>query len=238
MPLLVRTWNLFHGNAVPPERRAFLEEMVRLATADEPDVLCLQEVPVWALGHLARWSGGMTSIGAVAARPRLLSAELGRLVTDLHHGLLRSAFTGQANAVLVGRSLRVREERSFAISRRGEGERRVCQAVRLADVGLVGNFHATNGRADEQFLRAAAFVDALARPDEPVILCGDVNLRPGQGRTYGELLAWGFSEPAPGIDQILLRGVSSAPPFVWPEERRRAGGRLLSDHAPVELHVG
>jgi len=46
VPLLVRTWNLFHGNAVPPERRAFLEEMVRLAAADGPDVLALQEVPV------------------------------------------------------------------------------------------------------------------------------------------------------------------------------------------------
>lgn len=237
MPLLVRTWNLFHGNAVPPERRAFLEGMVRLATADEPDVLCLQEVPVWALAHLDAWSG-MTSSGAVARRPRLLSAELGRVVTDVHHGLLRSAFTGQANAVLVRRSLRVREERSFTISRRGEGERRVCQAVRLADVALVGNFHATSGSADVQFLRAAGFVDALSEPDEPVLLCGDANVRPGESGTYDELRAWGFSEPAPGIDQILVRALPSTTPVVWPEERRRVAGRLLSDHAPVELHVG
>jgi endonuclease/exonuclease/phosphatase family metal-dependent hydrolase len=211
--------------------------MVRLATADEPDVLCLQEVPVWALAHLGAWSG-MSSIGAVAARPRLLSAELGRLITDVHHGVLRSAFTGQANAVLVRRSLRILEKHSFAVSRRGEGERRVCQAIRLAEAGLVGNFHVTTGSADEQFLRAAAFVDALAQPGEPVILCGDANVRPGQGRTYGELRGWGFSEPAPGIDQILVRALPSTPPLVWPEERRRAGGRLLSDHAPVELHVG
>ncbi|MDX6465015.1 MAG: hypothetical protein QOI27_55, partial [Gaiellaceae bacterium] len=48
-----------------------------------------------------------------------------------------------------------------------------------------------------------------------------------------------FSEPLPGsIDQILVRGLPSTPPVAWPEERRRAGGRLLSDHAPVELHVG
>src|SRR5471032_1023392 len=128
VPLLVRTWNLFHGNAVPPERRAFLEEMVRLATADAPDVLCLQEVPVWALAQLGAWSG-MTSIGAIAARPRLLSAGLGRLVTDVNHGLLRSAFTGQANAVLLRSGLVVRETRSSTISRSGEGERRICQAV-------------------------------------------------------------------------------------------------------------
>jgi len=235
--LLVRTWNLFHGNAVPPERRAFLEQMVRLATADEPDVLCLQEVPVWALAHLGAWSG-MTAAAAVAARPRFLSAELGRLITDVNHGLLRSAFTGQANAVLVRRSLRVLEERSFRISRRGAGERRVCQAVRVADVGLVGNFHVTGAYADAQFLRAAASVDALAQPDEPVILCGDANVSPGQGSTYDELRRWGFSEPAPGIDQILVRGLPSTRPLVWPEERRRLGGRLLSDHAPVELQVG
>jgi hypothetical protein len=69
VPLLIRTWNLFHGNAVPPERHAFLEEMVRLATADDPGVVCLQEVPIWALLYLEVWSG-MTTVGAVAARPR------------------------------------------------------------------------------------------------------------------------------------------------------------------------
>jgi endonuclease/exonuclease/phosphatase family metal-dependent hydrolase len=237
MAFLVRTWNLFHGNAVPPERHAFLEEMVRLAAADDPAVLCLQEVPLWALARLGAWSG-MTSVGSIAARPRLLSAQLGRLVTDANHGLLRSALTGQANAVLVRSSLHVRERESFTISRRGEGERRVCQAVRVGDVGLVGNFHATGGHADSQFLRAAAFVDALAQPGETLILCGDANVRPGQGTTYDELREWGFSEPAPGIDQILVRGGPSTAPATWPEERRRVEGRLLSDHAPVELHVG
>src|SRR5438105_1106403 len=39
MRLLVRTWNVFHGNTSPPRRRAFLDEMVRLASRDRPDVL-------------------------------------------------------------------------------------------------------------------------------------------------------------------------------------------------------
>jgi len=73
VPLVVRTWNLFHGNAVPPGRRAYLEEMVRLVTGDDPDVVCLQEVPVWALRRLEGWSD-MAAFGAVAARPRLGSA--------------------------------------------------------------------------------------------------------------------------------------------------------------------
>src|SRR5439155_18255096 len=105
LALLVRTWNVFHGNAQPPERRAFLEEMVRLASADEPDALCLQELPVWALTRLEGWSG-MQAFGAVAARPLLFSAELGGAITELHHGLFRSALTGQANAILLRPELR------------------------------------------------------------------------------------------------------------------------------------
>jgi endonuclease/exonuclease/phosphatase family metal-dependent hydrolase len=236
VPLLVRTWNLFHGNAVPPERRAFLEEMVRLATADEPDVLCLQEVPVWALPHLHAWSG-MTTVSAVAALPRLRNAELGRRITQLNHGLFRSAFTGQANAILLAPPLRERDPATAVVSE--AGERRVCQLVHVEDVGLVANFHVTGGPpADEQFLRVVDFAEVRAEPGEAVILCGDANLLPGNGRAYGTLRERGFSAPAPGIDQILVRGLPATPPVVWPDERRRVGSRLLSDHAPVELQIG
>jgi endonuclease/exonuclease/phosphatase family metal-dependent hydrolase len=47
MPLVVRTWNVFHGNTKPPGRRAHLRAMLDLALADDPDILCLQELPVW-----------------------------------------------------------------------------------------------------------------------------------------------------------------------------------------------
>lgn len=236
MPLLVRTWNVFHGNAVPPERRAFLEEMVRLAAGGDPDVVCLQEVPLWALSRLESWSG-MQASGGVAARPRLVGARIGGAVTGLHHGVLRSAFTGQANATLVARRHRLADVRAVRISRRGEGERRVCHVVRVEGLGVVGNFHATAGAANEQALRAAAVTEAFALPDDGVVLAGDTNLPP-PAPAYDELAAWGFSKPVAGIDQILVRGVAATEPIVWPAERRRAGGRLLSDHAPVELRVG
>jgi endonuclease/exonuclease/phosphatase family metal-dependent hydrolase len=226
---LVRTWNLFHGNTVPPERRAYLQRMVWLAVADGPTIVCLQEVPAWALGRLERWSG-MTAIGAVTAHPRLGSAELGRLITDLNHGLLRSAFTGQANAILVDADLDVVGEAAEQIST--SGERRVCQAVTIDGLGVVANCHATGGApADMQFHRALDFADHVAG-DAPLVLCGDLNLRPPYGLD-------GFSEPlADSIDQILVRGLPSTSPVAWPPERRRVDGRLLSDHTPVDVLVG
>jgi len=229
---LVRTWNLFHGNAAPPERRGYLQQMVELVSADEPGIVCLQEVPVWALRYLEAWSG-MRAFGAIAASPRG-SAELGRWITELHHGLLRSAVTGQANAILVARGLDALEEGTLVISE--SGERRVCQAVRVSGVGVVGNFHATGGRpADEQCGRA---VDFVAAADEHALVAGDLNLRPGEGRVYDRLQDLGFSEPLPGsIDQILARGLAATPPTAWPAERRRTRGRILSDHTPVELTV-
>jgi endonuclease/exonuclease/phosphatase family metal-dependent hydrolase len=49
---------------------------------------------------------------------------------------------------------------------------------------------------------------------------------------------WGFRGATPtGIDHILVRGLRSQPPFVWPVERRTRDGRVLSDHAPVDVEV-
>jgi endonuclease/exonuclease/phosphatase family metal-dependent hydrolase len=267
--LLVRTWNLFHGNAQPPGRKAFLREMVRLASADRPAVLCLQEVPAWALGQLDDWSG-MPALGAVAQRPSLgplpSTAEVGRVLTELHHGLLRSAFTGQANAILLGPELQIREHRRVILNpfrfrraqtpRLGLGaverlawskERRVCHVVRVQrgdETLVVGNLHATGlpdkRIPDAELLRAAVFVDGMARPDEPVLLCGDFNVSVLDSPTLADLTSaeWGFSGPTPtGIDHILVRGLDGSPPVRWPVERRLHEGRLLSDHAPVEREV-
>ena len=269
--MLVRTWNVFHGNTKPPRREAYLEEMVRLAVEDRPDVLCLQEVPAWALPHLAGWSG-MQVFGEVAARPRLgplpWPAAAGRALTSLHHGLLRSLVSGQANAILVShelwcvnRELLVLNARRF---RRAQArwlelapvarvawpkERRVCQALRLrradGSTFVIGNLHATSFPADQrladaELLRAAAFVDGLAGPAEPVILCGDFNVPFERSRTLLDLTApeWGFSTPGIGIDHVLVRGLPSRRPHRWAKERRMRGDLLLSDHTPVQVRVG
>ena len=216
--MLVRTWNLFHGNSKPPQRRAFLRAMVQLVTQDEPDVVCLQEIPVWAVRLLEHWSG-MQRVSALARRPRI---PFGRWPTELHHGLLRSALTGEADAILAARRFRLSDERSAVVS--DTGLRRIVHGVRLDGGIFVANAHITAEHA--QLLRVAEFV-----ADEPrVILAGDFNLR-GEGLP-------GFSTPLPdSIDQILVRGLPAGVAAVWPEDRRRYERHLLSDHAPVELHV-
>jgi endonuclease/exonuclease/phosphatase family metal-dependent hydrolase len=269
--VLVRTWNLFHGNTVPPRRADRLEEMVRLASEDRPAVVCLQEVPVWALERLDGWSG-MVSFGAIAQPPRLgplpSSAQLGRGLTALHHGLLRSAFTGQANAILVAPELRAVAAESIVLNPRRfrtvqarwlalplvarlawAGERRVCHAVqvRLPDgrTALVANLHATAYRpdqrlADAELLRAAVFADAIAAPDDVCVLAGDFNVRRSRSATLAELArdAWGFTGGGPAIDHVLVRGAEAGVARRWPDERRRRDGALLSDHAPVEVEIG
>ena len=258
MALLVRTWNVFHGNASPPERRSFLKEIVQLATEDDPDVLCLQELPVWALGHLDDWSG-MHSFGAVAARPLLGSAERGRVITQLHHGLLRSAGgAGQRDPRKpklrpLGSDSIVLNPRGFRRSR-GVNEPSRGSAARTSDASAtqsaaderqltVANLHDSSVPdwrvPDSELLRAAVFAESFAEPGEILVLAGDFNVIRERSETMEQLTspAWGFSRPISGIDQILVRSASSGHAKRWRDERRRLGGRLLSDHAPVEVTI-
>jgi len=259
----VRSWNVFHGRTYPPGRHAHLEDAIGLASADRPDILCLQELPVWSLPLLEAWTG-MVAVGEKTVQPIPLPVALSRRLTDLHHGILRSLLTGQANAVLVGPRLRVLERRRLVLNDRSFRkehvprlrlslrarvawwkERRVCQAVRVAlpdgRTALILNLHATNahGRlAELELTRAVRLGSELAIDGEGVVFAGDFNVRPVESGAFGELLrAAGFSESGPGIDHVLVRGFVSSPLSVWPEERRRWGKRLLSDHAPVELEL-
>lgn len=215
MPLVIRTWNLFHGNTDPPGRRAYLRQMIELVTRDRPDVVCLQELPVWALGKLSAWSG-MHALGAVARRPLLRCGA--RALTAVNHGLLRSALTGEADAILSRRPAS-----DLGVTVVGEKRlRRIAQTVELDGVTVV-NFHIDGDRA--QFDR----VVGLAR--ERSIVAGDANLLSAG--------ADGFSPPLAGsVDQILVRGLELRDgPSAWPLERRTVHGRVLSDHAPVEAVV-
>ena len=261
--MLVRSWNLFHGNTQPPQRRAFLDDMLELATRDDPDLLCVQEVPAWALGRF--------TAGDVAARPTLgpvpISPGLGRVLTDLDHGRLRSAFSGQGNGILVKAGIRVlahavlplnprrfraaeaRKLKLDALARLAWAkERRIVQSLRLqlpeGRTMLVANLHCTSYRpdkriADAELLRAAWFAVSEAQPRDIVVLAGDFNVTALQSPVLEALQheEWGFSGPGPGIDHVLVRGASASPILRWDDARRTHDGRLLSDHAPVEVEI-
>jgi endonuclease/exonuclease/phosphatase family metal-dependent hydrolase len=263
--VLVRSWNLFHGNTLPVGRRRFVEQMVRRICEDDPVLVCLQEVPPFALPQLERWAE-RTAVGDVAMRPRL-PGRLGVKLTDLHSGFIRSGVEGQANAMLVSRGVEVLEHELVVLNprsfrRREAGrlhlswrarfswafERRVCQVLRLrfqdGRAVLAANLHATSYPdkriPDAELLRAATFVDGLARPGEPVILGGDFNVTVVSSPTLRALSGpdWGFSHAGPGLDHVLVRGLEVvAGERHWPDARRLLGNRLLSDHAPVEVVV-
>jgi endonuclease/exonuclease/phosphatase family metal-dependent hydrolase len=158
--------------------------------------------------------------------------------------LLRSAFTGQANAILLDPELQVREHRQVILNpfrfRRAQArrlelgtierlawskERRVCHAVRVQrgdETLVIGNFHATGFPdkriPDAELLRAAVFVDGMAKPGEPVLLCGDFNLSTRNSRTLADLTATnGDSAVRRRRNRSHPRaGLDGAPPLRWP----------------------
>src|SRR5215217_5223335 len=124
--------------------------MLALATADDPDVLCVQEVPAWALGELGGWVG-MREVRALAARPVLgpipIPTAVGRVLTAANHGLLRSAFAGRAGAMA--------RPRLGGAARLGEGAARVSRRS-----------HRTSGSEDDGHDEHALH-ELSARPAPP-----------------------------------------------------------------------
>lgn len=199
--------------------------------------------------------------------PLPLPVGLAQRLTDLAPATVRAAVSGQANAILVRHGLAASEHAELRLNEPGfvaatsallgldplarlawEKERRVAQALRLRLPGgrtlrLVA-LHATSFPSDPavpdaEVARAAAWLHELAAPDDIAVLAGDLNVPPHASPALERLVEQGFSEPAPWIDQILVRGAATAgPPVTWPAEARaRPDGLLLSDHAPVEVTI-
>jgi endonuclease/exonuclease/phosphatase family metal-dependent hydrolase len=234
--MLIRTWNLYHGRTHPKSGRTYLERMIRLMTIDAPAVVALQEIPIWSLGLLERWSG-MQAEWAITV-PNLLGPAA-RFVTSLDPVRMRFSAAGQANAILVNPHFDATEHEVYVLNPEvsswdvafGGRQRRVCQALMVEThegTFLVANLHATN------HLESAKVEVALAAEQiadvQHVLFCGDFNV---PRFTVPE-----YSPPIDGIDQILVRGFDLVRgPEPWPNERRRVDGRLLSDHAPVEAEA-
>jgi endonuclease/exonuclease/phosphatase family metal-dependent hydrolase len=269
--VIVRTWNLFHGNTYPRGRKAYLREMVELIAADRPDVVCLQEVPAWALSHIGTWAK-MQSVWARARRPKLglvpIPASLGRALTAPHHGFTRSGFGGQGNVILFPADAQVREDKSITLNtnpfceERGrafgltpkqmvlwEKERRVLHLVQYELPNrqrfLVANLHASTFAdtrlADAELRRGINFVIRCSQLEETIIVGGDFNVLPEASSTVRELveapIESRWRHAGTGIDQFLMRRAIATSTLIWPDERRTLNGKLLSDHAPVEIDV-
>jgi len=239
------------------ERRKHLETMARLMVEDDPDLILLQEVPVWAGPELRALTGmGLTLAPAYGAHvpfvhvplPLAVGAAVGRALPDL----VRTQVEGQANAVLYGPSLLLVSARRAQVNegRRFRGEPRIAQLVRLRHRAagrefVVANVHLDPGDNREQVERAGFMLERFAR-GAPMVLGGDVNA-PASSPGVRGLVQRGWIEDASAvdarIDHIFVRGFEMEEPATpWDSRRREIvrDGALpirLSDHDPVDAVI-
>jgi endonuclease/exonuclease/phosphatase family metal-dependent hydrolase len=217
--VLVLSWNLFHGRAVPEEHRSLLAEFAARLASWEWDVALLQEVPPW-------WAPRLGAECGASARTALTSRNwflpVTRRIADRRPDLIKS-WGGGANAILV-RGERVADQQVRTLRR--WPERRVVHAVLLERGWWVANLHAqvhSEERAQADLTAAAASTAAWAG-SAPAILGGDMNTR--------QPTAPGFAYVAgDGVDHVLVRGLEAAAPG------RTLDRGTLSDHCPVLAQV-
>ena len=237
MRLLVRTWNVYHGRTHPPTSKLYLEQMVRLVTGDAPDLVALQEVPLWAVRRLEHWSGMQASWAMTM--PALLGP-LARHVTNADPERFRSSVTGQANALLVNPHFETGRHRRIVLnpelSRRDRvlgAHTRVCHSLELEsgrERVLVANLHASN---DPDPLLVGAEIDRAAS-----FLAGT-----SPACSAGTSTSGATPSPASASRSTASTRCSCAASSSSGGRRpgpRRGGGRaalVLSDHAPVEAVI-
>jgi endonuclease/exonuclease/phosphatase family metal-dependent hydrolase len=219
--MLILTWNLYHGRAVPPAGRDLQREFAAALAGWPWDVALLQEVPPW-------WAPPLGLACAAHARTALTSRNelpaLRRAVAERAPDLLKSG-GGGANVILVrAASGQIAEHRRVLLRR--WPERRICHAVRLPCGLWCANLHAqvhSDARAQADIARAAAATLAWAAGG-PALLGGDFNVRAPAAAGFEHL-------GGAGVDHVLGHRVAAAGPV-----QVLARG-ALSDHAPLLLAV-
>jgi endonuclease/exonuclease/phosphatase family metal-dependent hydrolase len=213
--VLVLSWNLFHGRAVPDEPRSLVADFAAQLAAWEWDVALLQEVPPW-------WPPRLGAACEASARTALTSRDwflpVTRRIAERRPDLIKS-WGGGANAILV-RGQTILEHRVHTLRR--WPERRVVHGVRLEDGGWVANLHATahierRAQADG---RAAAAAATTWSAGAPLVLGGDLNVRRPELPDFTAVAGH-------GVDHILVRAAHGVR-----QGRTLERGRL-SDHLPL-----
>jgi endonuclease/exonuclease/phosphatase family metal-dependent hydrolase len=219
-PILVLSWNLFHGRAQPAAWRPLAAEFAAALAGWSWDVALLQEVPPWWPEPLAAATGASARM-ALTSRNSLLP--LRRAIAARKPDLLR-ANGGGSNAILV-RGGAIGEHRTRELTKRPE--RRVMHGIALAGAaGWVVNLHASRHppvQRHADLLTAAATAREWAA-GKPLVFGGDLNsLRPafpGLRHVAGHHVDHVFTEgrPAVGEPEVLDAGP-------------------LSDHAPLRVRL-
>jgi endonuclease/exonuclease/phosphatase family metal-dependent hydrolase len=265
MSVRLLSWNLFHGRDFPPDSELFtlrsrllrtternathvqvnrelLDEFAAVLAGARWDVALLQECPPRFAEPLARACAAeahraLTSRNALLA----LTSALAR-----HNPDLIASWEGGSNTTLVRRAgpdPAIAERRELTLRPSGRPERRTMAFTRLAGGLCVANLHA--GTSDllavDEILAAGARAVEWAG-DSPLVLGGDLNVRPRDTGVFAELRErHGFSAPADpdGIDHLLARGLEvSEPAVAWQPEARELSEQglalRLSDHSPVQ----
>lgn len=262
------TWNVFHGRDFPPDPalRTWRSRLLRLTERNEThaqvnrslrpefadviaasgwDVALLQEVP-------PRWATRLAEACGAGLHRELTSrntlSPLRALGAFLNPDLIGSN-EGGSNLTLVRPAAlgSIADRRCLVLAPGPLPERRVMAFTRTEGGVCVANLQASTGAPNraraEAELRLAAERSIEWAAGAPVILGGDLNVRPRDSRIYEELaerfgLAGATAPDA--LDHLLFTRLETVePPTPWPAERREVKWRdgllvRLSDHAPVE----
>jgi endonuclease/exonuclease/phosphatase family metal-dependent hydrolase len=216
--MLVLSWNLFHGRAVPAAGRPLLAEFGRALAGWSWDVALLQEVPPW-------WPSRLGAASRASARMALTSRNvpmLPRRVVAARNPDLLAAAGGGCNAILVRGGARILEHRTRELTRRPE--RRVMHGVRLDGAGWVVNLHASTQPPEQRradLLGAAATALGWAAGG-PLVFGGDLNST--QPAMPGLTHAGGHH-----VDHVFVAGRAAEARFELLE------AAPLSDHAPIRV---
>jgi endonuclease/exonuclease/phosphatase family metal-dependent hydrolase len=220
--VLVLSWNLYHGRAVPPAGRdlypAFASDLASWAW----DAALLQECPPWWPAQLAKDCSAHEH-HALTSRNGCLPVR--RFLAQRWPDIIKSG-GGGSNAILIrgDRNPTRPTDHRFAVLRT-HPERRVVHGVRLGDTWIC-NVHAqvwSEEQAQADAATAAAQVLAWAG-DARVVLGGDFNTRaphpPGLRDLGGHK-----------VDRVLARGWTAASPAKTLDHGH------LSDHAPIAIDL-